>query len=79
LFRIEVKEALGFRSVGNPSPIQGQNGSRPEDGSYEDDPEAGILLGAEAAEQNAHQVVKSLVRLAQRALVEELGVDRGAE
>jgi hypothetical protein len=28
-----------------PSPISGKNGSRPEDGSYEDDPEAGIYWG----------------------------------
>jgi hypothetical protein len=28
-----------------PSPIEGKNGSRPEDGSYEDDPEAGIFWG----------------------------------
>jgi HNH endonuclease len=27
------------------SPIEGQNGSRPEDGNYEDDPEAGIFWG----------------------------------
>jgi hypothetical protein len=28
-----------------PSPIEGKNGSRPEDGNYEDDPEAGIFWG----------------------------------
>jgi hypothetical protein len=28
-----------------PSPISGKNGSRPEDGSYEDDPENGIFWG----------------------------------
>jgi hypothetical protein len=28
-----------------PSPVEGKNGSRPEDGNYEDDPEAGIFWG----------------------------------
>jgi hypothetical protein len=50
-----------------PSPIEGKNGSRPEDGSYEDDPEAGIS-GAEAAERNDHPLVEAVVRLAERGL-----------
>ena len=28
-----------------PSPISGKNGSRPEDGDYEDDPERGVYWG----------------------------------
>ena len=55
------------QSCGKSSPIQGENGSRPEDGSYEDDPGGGNLLGAEAAERNHDPLVAALVRLAQRA------------
>jgi hypothetical protein len=47
----------------NPSPISGKNGSRPEDGNYEDEPENGIFW-AQAAERALHPVVEALVRLA---------------
>lgn len=39
---IDSPDPLGLEY---PSPISGTNGSRPEDGNYEDDPEAGIFWG----------------------------------
>ena len=40
--RRESPPPLGLE---NPSPISGKNGSRPEDGTYEDEPENGIFWG----------------------------------
>ena len=58
------------------SPDRGKNGSRSEDGRYENDPDSGIFGGTEAAERNAYPLVTSLVRLAQRALLPLHGIEK---